>query len=57
MVEWFEDLAIGVRFKSLEKVLTREDIKRFAVEFDPQPYHLDEAAAEKTPLKGLRALE
>jgi len=57
VVEWFEDLAIGVRFKSLEKVLTREDIKRFAVEFDPQPYHLDEAAAEKTPLKGLRALE
>jgi acyl dehydratase len=41
VVEWFEDLAIGVRFKNLEKVLTREDIKRFAAEFDPQPYHLD----------------
>src|SRR5260370_2829414 len=55
MVEWFDDLALGMRFKSAEKVITREDIKRFATEFDPQPYHLDEAAAERTPLKGLAA--
>jgi acyl dehydratase len=55
VVEWFEDLAIGLRFKSPEKVLAREDIKRFAAEFDPQPFHLDEAAAEKTPLRGLAA--
>ena len=41
MVEWFDDLAVGMRFKSQEKVVTREDIKRFASEFDPQPYHLD----------------
>jgi MaoC like domain len=27
----------------------------FASEFDPQPYHLDETAAERTPLKGLAA--
>jgi acyl dehydratase len=38
-----------------EKVVTREDIKRFAPEFDPQPYHLDEAAAEGTTFKGLAA--
>ena len=55
MVEWFDDLAVGMRFKSQEKVVTREDIKRFASEFDPQPYHVDEAAAERTPLKGLAA--
>ena len=55
MVEWFDDLAVGMRFKSQEKVVTREDIKRFASEFDPQPYHLDEAAAEQTRLKGLAA--
>jgi acyl dehydratase len=55
VVEWFDDLAVGMRFKSQEKVVTREDIKRFASEFDPQPYHLDEAAAEQTPLKGLTA--
>jgi len=55
MVAWFEDLAVGMRFRSSGKVVTREDIKRFASEFDPQPYHLDEAAAERTPLKGLAA--
>jgi acyl dehydratase len=55
VVEWFEDLAVGMRFRSPERVVTREDIKRFAAEFDPQPFHLDEAAAEKTPLKGLAA--
>ena len=55
MVEWFDDLALGMRFKSAEKPVTREDIKRFAAEFDPQPYHLDEAAAEKTALQGLAA--
>jgi acyl dehydratase len=54
-VEWFDDLALGMRFRSAGKLVTREDIKRFAAEFDPQPYHLDEEAAERTPLKGLAA--
>jgi hypothetical protein len=44
-----------MRFKTAGKLVTREDIKRFASEFDPQPYHLDEMAAERTPLKGLAA--
>ena len=55
MIEWFEDLVLGMRFKSSEKQVTREEIKRFASEFDPQPYHLDETASEQTPLKGLAA--
>ena len=55
MIEWFDDLVLGMRFKSHDKNVTREDIKRFALEFDPQPYHLDEAAAERTALKGLAA--
>ena len=55
MVEWFDDLVLGMRFKSPEKLVTREDIKRFASEFDPQPYHLDEAAAERSALRGLAA--
>ena len=55
MIECFDDLAVGMRFKSSEKVVTREEIKRCASGFDPQPYHLDEAAAEQTPLKGLAA--
>jgi acyl dehydratase len=55
MIEWFDDLKLGMRFKSGEKLVTREDIIRFATEFDPQPYHVDEAAAEHTALKGLAA--
>jgi acyl dehydratase len=55
MIEWFDDLHVGMRFKSPDKLVTREDIKRFAAEFDPQPYHLDDAAAERSPLKGLAA--
>jgi acyl dehydratase len=55
MIEWFDDLRVGMRFKSPDKLVTREDIKRFAAEFDPQPYHLDEVAAARSPLKGLAA--
>ncbi len=55
MIEWFDDLTLGMRFKSGNKLVTREDIIRFASEFDPQPYHLDEAAAERSPFKGLAA--
>src|SRR6204780_4896133 len=53
MIEWFDDLVLGMRFKSPEKRVTREEIKRFASEFDPQAYHLDEAAAERSVFKGL----
>jgi acyl dehydratase len=55
MIEWFDDLVLGMRFKSPEKRVTREDIKRFASEFDPQAYHLDEAAAERSVFGGLAA--
>src|ERR1700719_2546148 len=55
MIEWFDDLALGMRFKSGKISVTKEEIKRFAAEFDPQPFHLDESAAQKTILKGLAA--
>lgn len=55
MIEWFDDLKLGMQFKSGETTVSREDIKRFAAEFDPQPFHLDEAAAEKSAFKGLAA--
>ena len=44
-VEWFDDLTVGMRFKSPEVEVTEADIKRFAAEFDPQPMHLDDGAA------------
>jgi len=55
MVEWFDDLKIGMRFSSETTTVSRDDILRFAAEFDPQPFHLDEAAAENTILGGLAA--
>jgi acyl dehydratase len=55
MIEWFEDLAPGMTFRSGSIKVTEADIKRFAAEFDPQPMHLDDAAARKTLFKGLAA--
>jgi acyl dehydratase len=55
MIEWFDDLKLGMRFNSGEATVSAEDIKRFASEFDPQPFHLDEAAARNTFFKGLAA--
>jgi len=55
MVEWFDDLKLGMRFQSDRVTVSREDILRFAAEFDPQPFHLDEVAAQDTILNGLAA--
>jgi acyl dehydratase len=52
---YLEDLSVGQRFTSAKRTLTTEAIKRFASEFDPQPFHLDEAAAEASLLGGLAA--
>jgi acyl dehydratase len=48
VIEGFDDLTVGIRLKSPERVVTREEIKRFASEFDPQPFHLDEAAVGRS---------
>jgi acyl dehydratase len=55
MVEWFDDLKVGMRFKSESKTVRREEILRFANEFDPQPFHIDDEAAKDTILNGLAA--
>lgn len=55
MVEWFDDLKVGMHFKGGEVTVSKEDILRFAREYDPQPFHLDEEAAKKTVFKGLAA--
>lgn len=44
---YFEDFSAGLRFRSRDAiVITADRIKAFAAEFDPQPSHLDESAAE-----------
>ncbi len=53
---FLEDLQPGQRFTAGPVEVTTADIKRFAAEFDPQPFHLDEAAAEAHPIfQGLAA--
>jgi acyl dehydratase len=52
---YLEDLTPGRLFKSCEITLDSTAIKAFASQFDPQPFHLDEAAAAKTFFGGLVA--
>ena len=53
---YFEDYTVGQTFQGGPlPPLTAEQIKAFAAEFDPQPFHLDEAAAEQSIFKGLAA--
>lgn len=52
---FLEDLAVGQTFGSGRLQIDAEDIKRFATDFDPQPFHLDEQAARETIFRGLAA--
>jgi acyl dehydratase len=49
----FEDFPPGHFGSFGPRHVTREEMLAFAAEFDPQPMHLDEAAAERSMLKGL----
>ena len=44
-MKYFEDIRIGETSDLGRHTFTAEDIKSFASRFDPQPFHLDEAAA------------
>jgi acyl dehydratase len=55
MSGYFDDFEIGETIDTPSMTVSKEDILRFAQEFDPQPYHLDHEAALATPLKGLAA--
>src|SRR5471030_1242242 len=52
---YFDDLPVGARFTSATKMVTEPEIKAFASEFDPQPFHLDNEAAKATIFKVLAA--
>jgi len=52
---YWEDFHPGAVAVYGPRKVTREEIVAFAAEFDPQPMHLDEAAARATPLGGLGA--
>lgn len=52
---YLDDLTVGQKFGSGRRTLERDAIRSFAAEFDPQPFHLDEAAAQQTLFRGLAA--
>ena len=52
---YLEDLHIGQRFASGTHAVDEAQIKAFAGQFDPQPFHLDDATAKHTMFAGLAA--
>src|SRR2546429_1596257 len=52
---YLEDLAVGRRFTSATHVIDAAQIKAFAGQFDPQPFHLDDETAKSTLFAGLAA--
>src|SRR6202163_1414612 len=52
---FLEDLHVGQRFTSGQYRMDVSRMKAFAAEFDPQPFHLDNAAAQHSVFRGLAA--
>ena len=53
---YLEDLKVGDHFISREYEMKLDEVKQFAGQYDPQPFHLDEEAAAQHPIfQGLAA--
>jgi len=52
---YWEDFPVGKVTEFGGITLTQEDIMRFAKEFDPQPFHVDEDAAKQSVFGGIIA--
>jgi acyl dehydratase len=52
---YFEDIQVGDLFPVGRHTFTADEIKAFASRFDPQVFHLDEAAAEQSHFGALCA--
>ncbi len=52
---YLEDLVVGQRYTTGTKRVNEAEIKAFASEYDPQPFHLDDDAAKATLFGGLAA--
>jgi acyl dehydratase len=54
-MRYLEDFAAGQTFESARALVSADKIRAYAAEFDPQPFHLDEAAARDSIFCGLAA--
>ena len=52
---YFEDFVVGETTEVGQHTFTEEEIVAFARQFDPQPFHIDRAAAQDSPFRGLIA--
>jgi acyl dehydratase len=52
---YLEDFVVGQVFGSARRRIDADQIKKFALEFDPQPFHLDDEAARDSIFQGLAA--
>jgi acyl dehydratase len=54
-MQYYEDIAVGTRASFGRYAVTREEVIAFAEAYDPQPFHLDDAAAAATHFGRLSA--
>jgi acyl dehydratase len=54
-MKFWEDIVVGERAETGRYTFTTDSIKGFARRFDPQPFHLDEAAAARSHFGALCA--
>ena len=52
---FLEDFAVGQVYKTGRVRVEKDEIFAFARQFDPQPFHVDEDAARRSPFQGLAA--
>jgi acyl dehydratase len=52
---YLDDLHVGFKFRTGSHTMEQARMKAFASEFDPQPFHLDDAAAAKSIFGSLAA--
>ncbi|MBC7416144.1 MAG: MaoC family dehydratase [Herminiimonas sp.] len=52
---YFEDMVVGETRQVGTRTVTEAEILAFATEFDPQPFHVDQAAAEQSIYGGIIA--
>lgn len=52
---FYDDYTVGRVFRSRGITITESDIIDFALRYDPQPFHIDTVAAEKSHFGGLIA--
>ncbi|MDG2372785.1 MAG: MaoC/PaaZ C-terminal domain-containing protein, partial [Paracoccaceae bacterium] len=52
---FFEDFTMDFEFQTSSRKISKKEILNFALEWDPQSFHIDEVAAQQSPYGGIIA--